>query len=110
LILGAVVGFACTAAIQIAGQRVVGAALLNMAVFGQDFSLVMLSYIKLKISRPELQRPIKKPLGIWALPWYCVNTQPFCCFSDPAYQPGIWGVAIFLIAAILTSCSTAENI
>jgi len=59
LILGAVVGFACTAAIQIAGH-VVGAAAKH-GCLGQDF-IVMLSHIKLKISRPELQRPIKKPI------------------------------------------------
>jgi len=105
LILGAVVGLACTAAIQIAGQGVVGAALLNMAVFGAviSYALVMLSYIKLKISRPDLQRPHKSPLGIWgaAVGTVLAILALFACFSDPAYQPGIWGVAIFLIVAIL---------
>jgi len=105
LILGAVVGLACTAAIQIAGQGVVGAALLNMAVFGAviSYAIVMLSYIKLKISRPDLQRPHKSPLGIWgaAVGTVLAILALFACFSDPAYQPGIWGVAIFLIAAIL---------
>jgi len=105
LILGAVVGLACTAAIQIAGQGVVGAALLNMAVFGAviSYALVMLSYIKLKISRPDLQRPHKSPLGIWgaAVGTVLAILALFACFSDPAYQPGIWGVAIFLVVAIL---------
>lgn len=105
LILGAVVGLACTATIQIAGQGVVGAALLNMAVFGAviSYALVMSSYIKLKISRPDLQRPYKSPLGIWgaAVGIALAILALFACFSDPAYQPGIWGVAIFLIAAIL---------
>ena len=105
LILGAVVGLACTATIQIAGQGVVGAALLNMAVFGAviSYALVMSSYIKLKISRPDLQRPYKSPLGIWgaAVGTALAILAIFACFSDPAYQPGIWGVAIFLIAAIL---------
>ncbi|MBW4638603.1 MAG: ethanolamine permease [Gloeocapsa sp. UFS-A4-WI-NPMV-4B04] len=105
LILGAVVGLACTATIQIAGQGVVGAALLNMAVFGAviSYALVMSSYIKLKISRPDLQRPYKSPLGIWgaAVGTALAILALFACFSDPAYQPGIWGVAIFLFAAIL---------
>lgn len=105
LILGAVVGLACTAAIQIAGQGVVGAALLNMAVFGAviSYALVMISYIKLKISRPDLQRPYTSPLGIWGagVGTLLAILALFACFSDPAYQPGIWGVAIFLIAAIL---------
>ncbi len=105
LILGAVVGLACTATIQIAGQGIVGAALLNMAVFGAviSYALVMSSYIKLRISRPDLQRPYKSPLGIWgaAVGTALAILALFACLSDPAYQPGIWGVAIFLIAAIL---------
>jgi amino acid transporter len=43
-----------------------GAALLNMAVFGAviSYSIVMVSYIKLKLTRPDLPRPYKSPLGI----------------------------------------------
>ena len=105
LILGAAIGLLCTAAIQLAGQGVVGAALLNMAVLGAviSYALVMLSYIKLKVSRPDLNRPYKSPLGIGGA---VVGTGLailafFACFSDPAYRPGVWGVAIFLIAAVL---------
>lgn len=105
LILGAVVGLACTAAIQIAGQGVVGAALLNMAVFGAviSYALVMSSYIKLSISRPDLERPYKSPLGIWgaAVGTVLAVLALFACLSDPAYRPGIWGVAMFLIAGVL---------
>ncbi|MBW4573710.1 MAG: amino acid permease [Aphanothece sp. CMT-3BRIN-NPC111] len=105
LLVGAVVGLICTAAIQISGQGIVGAALLNMAVFGAviSYALVMISYIKLKISFPELPRPYQSPLGIWgaAVGTVLAILAFFACFSDPIYQPGIWGVAIFLIAAVV---------
>ncbi|HEY9845068.1 MAG TPA: amino acid permease, partial [Candidatus Caenarcaniphilales bacterium] len=104
LILGAVVGLVCTGAIQLAGQGVVGAALLNMAVFGAVISyiLVMASYIKLKFSRPDLKRPYKSPLGIGGAVLGAVLAilALMACFSDPEYRPGLWGVAIFLITAI----------
>lgn len=105
LILGAVIGLVCTAAIQIAGQGVVGAALLNMAVFGAVISyiLVMVSYIKLKISRPELKRPYNSPLGVKgaALGAVLALLALFACFTDSAYRPGVWGVALFLVIATL---------
>lgn len=105
LIFGAVIGLACTTVIQIAGQGVVGAALLNMAVFGAviSYALVMVSYIKLKLSRPDLLRPYQSPLGIpgAAIGAVLAIVALFACFSDPGYRPAVWGVAIFLIASIL---------
>lgn len=104
LIFGAVIGLACTAVIQIAGEGIVGAALLNMAVFGAviSYALVMVSYIKLKLSRPDLLRPYKSPLGIGgaALGAVLAIVALFACFSDPGYRPGVWGVAIFLVVSI----------
>ncbi|WP_208345403.1 ethanolamine permease, partial [Aetokthonos hydrillicola] len=66
LILGAVVGLASTATIQFAGKTI-GAMLLNMTVFGAVISyiIVMSSYIKLKLTCPNLRRPYQSPLGIW---------------------------------------------
>lgn len=105
LIFGAVIGLACTTVIQISGQGIVGAALLNMAVFGAviSYALVMVSYIKLKLDRPDLLRPYKSPLGIGgaALGAALAIIALFACFSDPGYRPGVWGVAIFLVASII---------
>ncbi len=44
-----------------------GDLLILMAVFGATISyvLMMLSHIKLRLSRPELPRPYKTPGGIW---------------------------------------------
>ncbi|CAA9589214.1 Amino acid permease in hypothetical Actinobacterial gene cluster [uncultured Synechococcales cyanobacterium] len=62
----------------------------------------MLSYIKLKVDRPELQRPYKSPLGIWGagIGAGLAIVAFFACFSDPAYRPGVWGVTVFLVAAV----------
>ena len=105
LILGGVVGFVCAILIDVAGAGIVGAALLNMAVFGAviSYTLVMVSYIKLKLDRPELERPYVSPLGI---PGAAVGAALsiialFACFSIPDYRPGVWGTAVFLLAAIV---------
>jgi ethanolamine permease len=103
MIVGGLIGLACAAAIQFAGQTV-GPALLNMAVFGAVISylLVMVSYIKLKVTRVDLARPYISPLGIPGAAVGAVLSivALFACFSDPAYRPGVWGVAVFLAAAI----------
>ncbi len=99
LIAGGVIGLGCAAMIQFAGKEV-GAALLNMAVFAAVISyfLNMISYIQLRLKRPDLPRPYKSPLGI---PGAIVGAALalvalFACFSDPAFRPGVWGVAIFV--------------
>lgn len=105
LILGGVVGFICALLIDIYGGGIVGAALLNMAVFGAviSYTLVMVSYIKLKIERPDLPRPYQSPLGIPGAAVGAVLSviALFACFSIPDYRPGVWGVAIFLGVAIV---------
>lgn len=104
LIAGGVIGLGCAAAIQFAGKEV-GAALLNMAVFAAVISyfLNMISYIQLRLSRPDLPRPYQSPLGI---PGAVVGAvlalvALFACFADAAFRPGVWGVAIFVGAMTL---------
>ncbi len=113
LILGAVVGFICAAIIQISNGGAVGAVLLNMSVFAAviSYALVMFSYIKLKISRPDLPRPYSSPLGIWgaAIGAFLAILALFACFSVPNYRPGVWGVSIFLIVAILYFLLYSKN-
>jgi ethanolamine permease len=113
LILGGVVGFLCAVLLDIAGRGLlgetasaaVGGALLNMAVFGAviSYALVMISYIKLKIEKPDLPRPYKSPLGI---PGAAIGTvlaiiALLACLLREDYRPGVWGVAVFLIVAII---------
>jgi ethanolamine permease len=105
LILGGIIGFLCAVMIDVSGGGAVGAALLNMSVFGAviSYALVMFSYIKLKISHPELQRPFRSPLGIWGgIVGAALAVIAFiACLSVPNYRLGIWGVCIFLFVAIL---------
>ena len=44
----------------------IGGTLINMAVFGAvlSYAMVMFSYIRLRLTRPELERPYRSPLGI----------------------------------------------
>jgi ethanolamine permease len=117
LILGAAVGLLCALAIDLSKTPpaeggsassqpgFVGAALLNMAVFGAVISyiLVMCSFIKLRWTRPDLPRPYKSPLGVpgAALGALLALVALFACFSVPDYRPAVWGVAAFLVAALL---------
>jgi ethanolamine permease len=82
-----------------------GAALLNMAVFGAviSYAIVMISYIKLKITRKDLARPYESPLGI---PGAVVGAglalvALAACFANPDFRSAVWATAIFLISAIV---------
>jgi len=106
LVVGAVIGLACTVVLDWTGaQGSVGGALLNMAVFGAviSYCMVMASYIKLRISRPELPRPYRSPLGI---PGAAVGgalslLALAATFMVEDYRPAVVGVALFLIAGML---------
>lgn len=102
LILGAVVGLLCAIAIKISGETGVGAALLNMAVFGAviSYSLVMFSYIILRIRQPDLPRPYRSPLGIPGAAIGCVLSliALLATFAVEDYRPAVVGVILFLVA------------
>ncbi len=114
LILGGVIGFVCALILnQVGGTSTVGASLLTMAVFGAviSYAAVMLSYIRLKTSRPDLPRPYKSPLGI---PGAAVGAALaifalLACFAEPTYRPGVYGVAIFLLVAIVYFALYSRN-
>jgi ethanolamine permease len=61
----------------------------------------MLSYIKLKFSRPDLPRPYESPWGIQgaAVGVTLAIFALVACLSVPDYRPGIWGVGIVLLVA-----------
>jgi ethanolamine permease len=106
LVLGGVVGLLCAVAIDLSGgeEGLVGAALLNMAVFGAVISyiLVCCSYVKLRWSRPDLPRPYKSPLGVpgAAAGVLLALVALAACFSTPDYRPAVVGVAGFVAVAI----------
>ncbi|MGH2521972.1 MAG: ethanolamine permease [Anaerolineales bacterium] len=105
LILGGVIGFVTALILDQFGSGVVGAALLNMAVFGAviSYAAVMFSYIKLKRDRPDLPRPYISPLGVpgAAVGAVLALIALFACFANPDYRPGVYGVAVFLGVCIL---------
>ncbi len=105
LILGTVLGLICVLLIDQGKVINVDAVILNMSVFGAVISyiLVMFSYIKLKLSRPDLPRPYQSPLGIRGAIVGAVLAifSLVACLSVPAYRTGILGVAIVLFLASL---------
>ncbi len=100
LLVGAGIGLACCVLIHLFEERTVGAALLNMAVFGAviSYTLVMISYIRLRIKRPNLPRPYRSPLGIpgAAVGMTLSLVALLACFSEPAYRPGVFGTVLFV--------------
>ncbi len=115
LILGALIGLVCALVLHFLGKEkdeageevdtAVGAALLNMAVFGAviSYALVMFSYIKLRITRPELERPYRSPLGIpgAALGAALSIAALGATIYREDFRPGIYGVAAFLVLGMV---------
>lgn len=106
LLSGAAIGLLCATLIKVLGDKTsVGAVLLNMAVFGAviSYAMVMLSYIKLRMSQPNLKRPYRSPLGIpGAVIGLLLSLIALVStFLDKDYRPGVYGVAIFLGAGII---------
>lgn len=106
IILGAGIGIVCALAIDLLGTNsLVGKSLLSMAVFGAviSYAMVMLSYIKLRITRPNMPRPYRSPLGIPGAVVGLVLSliALLATFADVAARPGVWGVAIFVAAGIV---------
>jgi ethanolamine permease len=105
LLLGAAVGLACAVAIELAGKGAVGAALLNMAVFGAviSYTMVLASYVRLRLARPDLPRPYRSPLGVpGAVTGAALSLVALAaCFSIPDLRAAVWGVALFLAVAVV---------
>lgn len=104
LVAGGGVGLGCTFLLS-AANKTVGAALLNMAVFGAviSYMLVMVSFVKLRITQPDLPRPYRSPLGV---PGAVVGAT-IAGFALAAtmlsrdHQPAVLGVALFLGVTIV---------
>ncbi|MCS7031014.1 MAG: ethanolamine permease [Gloeomargarita sp. SKYG116] len=100
LTLGAVVGFVICILIN-AFSDSVGAALLNMAVFGAviSYALTLFSYIHLARTRPNLPRPYRSPLGVLGA-WVGAILALICLaatFAVESYRPGVVGTVIFVV-------------
>lgn len=105
LIVGGGVGLGCTFLISLlADNNNLGPALLNMAVAGAviSYTIVLSSYIELKLNRSNLPRPYKSPLG---LPGAFIGIilavmALLACFSDPNYRLAVFFVMGFMALAI----------
>lgn len=84
---------------------VIGATLLNMAVFGAMFSYIMqaLSFIILRSKLPNIERPYRSPLGVVGagLTVVIAVVTLFYQLKDPKYVLGIYWVAGWFVAGIL---------
>jgi ethanolamine permease len=78
----------------------VGAALINMAVFGAliSYILVLVSFLRLRADRPQMRRPYRSPLGAAgaaagiALALVCLAAT----FAVPSFRPGVLGTVVFI--------------
>jgi ethanolamine permease len=110
LVAGSVVGLGVMLVIWYAygaeqGGAFIGAALLNMAVFGAMIAYVMqaLSFILLRIRLPDIERPYRSPFGIPGafLTLVIALVTLYFQVTDPAFRTPIFGVAIYYAIAIL---------
>ena len=105
LIAGSVLGYLAALTIYVAGQKSsVGAALLNMAVFGAVIAYVfqMVSFIRLRILFPQISRPYRSPLGIGGAVVAIViaATTLLTLFLNHDYRPGVIGATIWFLLGI----------
>ena len=104
LLVGAAIGWIAAYIIYRSGTGTVGAALLNMAVFGAVISYLMqcVSFILLRRRLPNIERPYRSPVGEWgaAIGGVIALISLIAIFWNDDYRPGVYGVAIFYIVAV----------
>jgi ethanolamine permease len=109
MMAGAAVGLAVMLVIWFAlgaeqGGTVIGAVLLNMAVFGAMFSYIMqaISFIILRKKLPNIERPFRSPLGIpgAALTIGIAVVTLIYQVQDPNFFKGVVWVVVWFAVAI----------
>ncbi|MBI4601589.1 MAG: ethanolamine permease [Planctomycetes bacterium] len=104
LLAGTALGLGFALAIDRAGEGAVGAALLNASVAAAVISyfLVLLSYIRLRVARPDLPRPYRSPLGVWGATVGAVLAAVVlaACLRVRDYRLAMQGVAVLLAVAL----------
>jgi ethanolamine permease len=88
-----------------AGAAVIGGTLLNMAVAGAMLSYILqaVSFILLRVNKPNIERPYRSPLGIPGAVVTIVIGMLTLAYqlSDPVYRTGVFGVLIWFGVGIL---------
>jgi ethanolamine permease len=106
-----IVGGAISLALALIMDRIfgmtsyVGAALLNLAVFGAVISYAMqgLSFYILRRDFPDIERPYRSPLGNFGA-LACTIIAVICLiamFLNEAYRPGLYGALIWYALGVL---------
>jgi ethanolamine permease len=106
-----IVGGAVSLALALIMDRIfgmtsyVGAALLNLAVFGAVISYAMqgLSFYILRRDFPDIERPYRSPLGNFGA-LACTVIAVVCLiamFLNEAYRPGLYGALIWYALGVL---------
>jgi ethanolamine permease len=106
-----IVGGAVSLALALIMDRIfgmtsyVGAALLNLAVFGAVISYAMqgLSFYILRRDFPDIERPYRSPLGNFGA-LACTVIAVICLiamFLNEAYRPGLYGALIWYALGVL---------
>jgi ethanolamine permease len=110
LLTGAALGLAIIIAVWFAlgaeqGGAVIGATLLNMAVFGAMISYAFqgLSFIQLRRKMPNIERPYRSPLGIpgAAATVVIALVTLWYQFQDPVYRRGVYLVLAWYVLGVL---------
>lgn len=110
LFTGAGIGLAVILAVWFSlgeekGGAVIGATLLNMAVFGAmiSYALQGLSFIFLRRNMPNIERPYRSPLGVPG----AVATVVIACVTlyfqlqDPVYRDGVYVALGWYVAGVI---------
>lgn len=104
LMTGAVIGFNVACVLHFAGSGFVGAALLNMAVFGAviSYAMQMLAFIQLRRNLPHIERPYVSRIGVAgaAIALIIALAALVFTFLNPDYRPGVYGAAIWFLACL----------
>ena len=110
LLTGALIGFVVMLVVWFTqggteAGAFIGGVLLNMAVFGAMISyfLQAVTFIQLRRKFPNIERPFKSPFGIIgaALTAIIAVVTIYFQLTDPVYQTGVIGVAIWYALTIL---------
>ncbi|MGH9251638.1 MAG: amino acid permease [Acidimicrobiales bacterium] len=105
LLFGAVIGYALAYILYEFGTGTVGAALLTMAVFGAVISYLMqmVSFVLLRRNQPNIARPYRSRLGVpgAVVAGVIAAVSLVSLFFNADYRPGVVGVAIWFLAAIV---------
>ncbi|MCP3919912.1 MAG: ethanolamine permease [bacterium] len=104
LIAGAVVGFVVALVLHFQQDGLVGAALLNMAVFGAVIAYVMqmIAFVRLRRDLPHIERPYVSRTGVpgAVLAGVIATIILVYLLYDESYRPGIVGCLLWFLAGI----------